>query len=399
MKKLLRDIPLGLFLILGMSLIFFLLFNGISIAQVIKDERDVDKKNSYKFSKEVGISLDYELFVNKEKNFDGNAIAINSDFKSDKHIKEMFEICKQYDGNVFYCASFWCDFDSTVQMNLYLHVGQKFDIVTTDSKTHYIESLEDLEDGVYVAQANEFMCDENNGKKTVFVENTMMNVLGIRKDYTFDMSDNPFIGSYSVLSKEQIASMYDLATINLTDYGEEYFVFQSDNECDFESYENVISKLKKKGYIVSEKVFNEKSSYEENNIKEYSGFIYKDIIGQIIIGLSLFGLINCIFISRLWMKRRKTELTIRKAFGQSSVRILCLIVKELLKFELIALGIAYIMQMIYKSVNTKSGFYINPSIYNGIIICGIMFFLILVIAIASLIEVLKTKPATGIKEV
>lgn len=388
MKRFFRDIPVGMFLVVGMGLIFFLVLNVINIADAIKKEKDYEEDNKYKFEKSITIAIPKEWYVNDNGGSDLS-------YSAKKHIDCLLEICGQYIGNGSLPVPLWDDFDSSESVKIYICINEDIIIYLENGKYDTISSMDNAGDGVYVAQSKKGLIEKKEGKSVINLQNTQMDVLGVRKDYTYDMSDQQYITFMKNISQYQMDSIYNIFSHSLTTVGEGVtFYFESNSDDTEDSYNKIIEELTDKGFIVSEM-----NGENETGTEKVNSAIYKSMINKITAILIVFAIINCIYITRLWMSRRKVELMIRKAYGQSFSKICATLISQLFKFGVLSMIIAISIQFIYRQFVSQIGMYVVPSVRNGLLLLVTMIILILMMMIIPVIELRKIKPATGLKEV
>lgn len=387
-KSFFRDIPVGLFMVAGMGLIFFLVLNSINLANAIKNEKDHDDDNKFRYSKIVNINLDEDLYIQEDGSTDAS-------FSARNYIDEMIKLCKKYQGNVLLSIPLWDDYDSSESVIIYLNINEPVKIELENGDCDTIDSLGKASKGVYVAQSKKNLIKKKDGKDLIWLQNSEMNVLGIRKDFTYDMSDKSYITFIDSIDKYHMESIYSMGSFALSDGDPMVFTFKSNKDDTLDSYNNIVKSLKDKGYIVTEYT-QEKEDISE---RKSDGITYKDIMDKITTLLIIFALINCIYITRLWTNRKRVEITIRKAYGQSTVEIGIMLAKQLVRFGILSMLIAFIMQLLYRKITSQVGMYVMTSFADIIELFAAMLILVIIMMVIALIELRRIKPATGVREV
>ncbi len=388
-KSFFRDIPVGLFMVAGMGLIFFLVLNSINLANAIKNEKDHDDDSKFRYSKILNVNLEEDMFMDE----DGGVDLLS--FSARKYIDEMMSICKKYQGNIELSIPFWDDYDNSESVIIYLNINEPVKIELENGDCDTIDSLGKASKGVYVAQSKKNLIKKKDGKDLIWLQNSEMNVLGIRKDFTYDMSDKSYITFIDSIDKYHMESIYSMGSFALSDGDPMVFIFESNKDDTLDSYNNIVKSLKDKGYIVTEYT-QEKEDISE---RKSDGITYKDIMDKITTLLIIFALINCIYITRLWTNRKRVEITIRKAYGQSTVEIGIMLAKQLVRFGILSMLIAFIMQLLYRKITSQVGMYVMTSFADIIELFAAMLILVIIMMVIALIELRRIKPATGVREV
>lgn len=387
-KSFFRDIPVGLFMIAGMGLIFFLVLNSINLANAIKNEKDHDDDNKFRYSKIVNINLDEDLYIQEDGSTDAS-------FSARNYIDEMIKLCKKYQGNVLLSIPLWDDYDSSENVDIYLNINEPVKIELENGDCDTIDSLGKASKGVYVAQSKKNLIKTRDGKDLIWLQNSEMNVLGIRKDFTYDMSDKSYITFIDSIDKYHMESIYSMGSFALSQGDPMVFIFESNKDDTLDSYNNIVKSLKDKGYIVTE----HELSGEDIDERQSGGIVYKDIMDKITMLLIIFAVINCVYITRLWISRKKVEITIRKAYGQSTLKIGVMLAGQLVRFCVVSMVLAFVIQLVYRQITSHSGMYVVISFMNVIEVLSAMLLLIIIMMIIPLFELKKIKPATGVREV
>lgn len=387
-KSFFRDIPVGLFMVAGMGLIFFLVLNSINLANAIKNEKDHDDDNKFRYSKIVNINLDEDLYIQEDGSTDAS-------FSARNYIDEMIKLCKKYQGNVLLSIPLWDDYDSSENVDIYLNINEPVKIELENGDCDTIDSLGKASKGVYVAQSKKNLIKTRDGKDLIWLQNSEMNVLGIRKDFTYDMSDKSYITFIDSIDKYHMESIYSMGSFALSGGDPMVFIFESNKDDTLDSYNNIVKELKAKGYIVTE----HELSGEDIDERQSGGIVYKDIMDKITMLLIIFAVINCVYITRLWISRKKVEITIRKAYGQSTLKIGVMLAGQLVRFCVVSMVLAFVIQLVYRQITSHSGMYVVISFMNVIEVLSAMLLLIIIMMIIPLFELKKIKPATGVKEV
>lgn len=386
MKKILRDVPLGTFMIIGMVLVFFLVFNVIGLINDFKMEQEESMDSQYEYEHKLYVRYPPQFFLLRSKENIDKKFDVFDVKTSHEYMEEMLKVCSKYTGNVTFNYYTMSNYNGSMDMSVYLNMNEPLDIRLADGSVITVDRMEDLEKGVYINKDDEYKIVKNNDKDYVWVENQLVEVEGIFK------GPSDFIWSMEALGENLTESLYRNSQAISEGSDPMIFSFYSNDKETEKVYENIKKELADNYYQVNE--------YEDIDVKKpYYYAIYKSILGKITVVLGVFALINCIFISNLWMKRRQSELMIRKAYGQRIFSIFRILVFEFFKLEIIAVCIACLIQYVYRCITKEVGIYITPSFEGAVVLLIAISVTTFIIMIPQLIRLIFIRPATGIKEV
>lgn len=364
MKKILRNIPTSIMLIIGMSMLFFLCFNGLSIINEIKNTIYKIPNSKYEYRKNIFIGLkDVEYFTRK------------------------------------YTENLYIDTFRTIK-------NENIDCLL--KTTMYV--------GEAVSQETVNIIISNN------VQDVANEICGIRIDNNFVQKKEVIIGegmkSNCIRMKDELfLKMYNeyykvRKIINGSNNFDIYISFNSLSEdiltniyyfnemgCSFEIMSKTDNIMKKYNRF-REKLLIQNNNYDvelQKTSKNLTSFeeICISLNKLVIIVMLVFASVNCIVISRLWIEKRKKEYTICKIFGATNKDIMIRLLKSISKLCAISFVVGLIMEEIHFCITGSN--YINSKymILEFLIMLGVF---IVVIGINVLMPLIFTKKINVINE-
>lgn len=136
---------------------------------------------------------------------------------------------------------------------------------------------------------------------------------------------------------------------------------------------------------------------EDNEDPVLDYYLRNDILFLAFI-VYILALINSVNLTSFWIKDRKIEIGIRKAFGYSNLRISLLLFKELVIFSMVSCLISFLIQFIISLfVNNVLEFSTELSTGNYITAIIFVFFTSLATVIIPSIKTLSVQPVEAIK--
>lgn len=216
---------------------------------------------------------------------------------------------------------------------------------------------------------------------------------------TGEFNDSPELGedshvllTYDSISRELVKTIYK----NLSQIG---FSYQIIYETDGNLEKKDISKLEQwaeqwlsEGLEIGEIVG------EEDEVKEVVSTTARNMALTIVKVLFCFSILNCMVVTDLWVKRRKREFIIRKAFGENNLQIMKHLFKDLGVFAGTSCVLVLILEMIFYQIRGEKFMDLNNFLFNIISVFGIICIIIVVTLILPMRKIMKIEPAIGIGE-
>ena len=114
--------------------------------------------------------------------------------------------------------------------------------------------------------------------------------------------------------------------------------------------------------------------------------------------LYLFAIINVTIVSYYWINVRKKEIAIRKAFGETNLQIIMLLIKEFFFIISIAAALAILVQLLVHILRGTLQFDMD-SFSMIVMYLGMILIASVISSLLPLRYILKIHPAEGVKKV
>lgn len=128
------------------------------------------------------------------------------------------------------------------------------------------------------------------------------------------------------------------------------------------------------------------------------GYIYKVLNDYTRVCAALLSVFNCITISSLWIKRRRKEFFVQKAFGYTMGQIADIVIKYFFKLFIITGIITCILQVILYQIMGKRGYFEHITLEGIAAILALMMIVFFLAIIEPMIEINRINPARGIQD-
>ena len=392
-RKQLRDIPASIFLITGLALTFFLFFNGLSIINAIDYEKEMERKENYDFTANISV---ISPFSEGEYSVNGTQETImrDEDFDAEVEFDKIISICKSYKGNCYVVVDLEGENKTLLLGKIYIAFNEEKVIELEDGSYKTLGGDMPEMNGIYIYEGMKSDVHNIDGKDSFMVNNEYLEVDGMIKDYSMAKEvegvvmtwDN--IGDYSmdIIKKYQKRFIADGSGVQI--------IFESNLSTAKEDFDEVCKSFVDSGFELVDineylKSINEDSEY---SVFEEASFVLTLVLAG-------FALVNCMYISNLWIDRRTDEIMIRKANGGSIWEIFKILFKDILKFALYAMIIACLMQLVYGYIIKRDGTLITFSFEDVALIGAGLLLTSMMSLIVPIIKAARIMPATGIKDV
>ena len=391
LRKIFRDPLIAAVLIINMALIFFLIINVLNI----KYQNDEIIKNKTKYNPLFQEKL---IVYTKGCQVDENGeISTGTNYTDEKYeamLNEIFSIAKKFNGNISFDTD--CILNDTEMNNIggvSCVIKHDEDIMAdmTDGNVFLIKAGE-KSDGIIVSEVYKDNVKYTDGKGYIYIEGVRFNVIGFEKDYS---PDHSLCGAviYEELLNESDKSIFFHIWDKFLWIDEWRFSFSSNSENASEEFENIKKEFEDRGYAFKKISLGEKKT--ENKLTYLD--VNEAVSGVIYIMIAVFAVINCIFLTNIWMMRKKRELVIRKTFGQRMIKISQRLISEYAVITLFTVCVSIVIQKIYAHFTGE--IVLHFSVENMIVIVISMLVLIVVDMFIPLVKVAKLEPVKGLKRV
>ena len=361
-KRFFRNIPTGMMMVLGFSILMFMVFNTLSIL------RSLNNKTSdiYKYNQELSIYVDasikdYEVDSGELVVGKGNVYINNeSAYITEINMETVVHGLVQYEEELKYKLS------SGKYPTLEIDNNQPLAIVGCD--IYKVASVKG--DDRYIT--------------ILGVEYKIVGVL--QKDVTDNMDYTVIAFIESLNEKDR--KEYIRKSSN--DYKNYYCDYQSDNYDYREDIGNLIDKFKSNEidiFLLEERL--------DAGVHAVNDAI-NSFRNKTIYLVTICCLFNCFTITNLWIRNRYIELSIRKAYGYNTIQIVILLIKDLVKYMLVSIALSFAIQMVYNVI--KGTNMMNEAVLVDMIKVLIMGIIVVSFTVAlQVAKVIKIAPASSIK--
>lgn len=390
LRKIFRDPLIAAVLIINMALIFFLIINVLNIKY--QWEESEEKQAKYKFRKEFSvcaIGTDAEEEMVGEWRIGQYSSPSLDDEGMLNYCKEVFDIARQFDGNVIYYTN-RCINDRKGQtfghIKYCLTQKEDFNTELTDGSI-VSKSYEQMGEGVFVPESFKDAVYSENGHDYIDIFDVRLNVLGIRKDTTLDNSDSYFLLYLYNINDDDREKLFRVWETDMWEDRLE-LKFESNNDNAENNYNEIKKNFVDKGYVI----------IRENDCMDYTNYYFKFISKTrsiIYAVLMFFAVVNCIYISKIWIMRKQREFVIRKTFGQGMLSLLCRIFSELFCLTVVTAVVVVILQFVYGALT--GGIVLQLTVFNIVAILATMLGVTVINLILPLVKVARIQPAKGLK--
>ena len=225
----------------------------------------------------------------------------------------------------------------------------------------------------------------------ITIEGEWYKVTGVFASSSGYGSENHILLTYGGVGEKLKENIYK----NFSSIGVSYnIIYKTDHEVDDEDLfllEQWGNKWLDPELIIEEHV-------EDNTV---SDMLMSSVEGNTLIFLEmlvLIAVINCILVADLWIKRRKKEFVIRKAFGENNLQIMKHLVLELGKLAFISCIFVLVLETAYYGLMGESFLDWNKFIWNMLSMLAAVCIVVIVTLILPMYKIMKLEPAKGIAE-
>ena len=362
-KRFFRNIPTSILMIIGFSILIFMIFNTIAILNVLEKKSSSSERYKYEFNviSLCNVEEHEELNISDLIFGEGN-VYINSEV----YIQEI---------NMDNYSYGLVQYKEPLKQKLSIGEYPSFDM---DESVPLVVVGKDIYDKATII----------DGDRYITIEGIKYKIAGVLEKYAPDYIDYTVIIFMDSLSdnlrKELIEDKFGQGWYFCDYHSDKYDYTKELDEFYYEYSE--------KGWdiTISEEKYESGFNSANEYIDEFKSGVYNLVV--------IFCFVNCYIITNLWIKNRYLELSIRKTFGYDMFHIVMLLTKDLVKYIIISIIIGFGMQVVYnwiKGVNL-----ITNTVVNDVADVIRISVVIVVVTIAlQLIKVYRIAPANSMKEV
>lgn len=369
-KKNFKYIVTSLILAFSMALAFFLILNVIDIVNKYEKQEAMKDRICYSYD-EVYTFYNADIEDNKE------------------FFEKVVDISMKFDG-IVKLSSGGATFGQANGMasdDVYFSIKEKLYLETSENEIETVEEV-DGQNGIYVSESIKEYVEKRDNKEYLLVNNEYYEVLGYLVNRTIE-ADNTI-----VLFWDNLSDMQKKQWIRANEFMKSEGLsirYMSNSKTASKNIESVLNEFLNMGFtyeLFDATILEEETYMDDPNV---TMVIYASYV------LLIFAFISCLYVSALWVDKRKKELIIRKAFGCSIFDIISVLFLDLFKISVIAIFMAVSIQFAYRKLIIKETFLLFASWKSIIMIIAALISVIIISIIIPMIKVIVIKPAKGVK--
>ena len=396
LRKIFRDPVVSIILIINMALVFFLVINVINLMNQKKESEEKIAQYSFNFDKMLKVfpkGTIIEEEITEDMIFGTIDVPKISDEEKCEFCHDICDIVKEFDGNVELMSG-RCLYDKEANnsgaIQLCIKHNEETVVPLINEDTIRIDEV-DKDDGIVLPAVFKENIIKEDGNDTIDILDKRFSVCGLRKDYTLDNSDT----SVTIYAEQLPQGLLDKWIDEIwSDYYWDYYMLfnlESNKDNAEENYELLKKQINDKGYVL----FPERNRSTENKL--FFADFNSTVSGCIYIFLIVFSIVNCIYISNIWIIRKQRELVIKKTFGCGMIKIIKGIVNEMFSITVFTAVLSAVLQIIYGKITGEPTFSFSPASVALVIIAIVI--ITVVNSVIPLIKVAIIQPAKGLKRV
>lgn len=400
-----RDKEICVLFIIGFTLVFILLCSGYSSVSNWLWQYS-NQKISFKYTENYYIHSvnSYNVsFMDTELLDEQTYIVIDTE-QQDKCL----ELCKTDASDMVSILS--NQNNTTYISDMFIRVGeiseyQSVDIIFSYKDIWYRDLAEggypsEDDNNVYAVIGESLISEAQmiNGKRCIWIEDMYVEISGVFENYNASGEDYSLVIFGGERFFQESGGFCEKLAEEVNN-DEVMIIMGSDSELiSKDAFENDVNEsaslyLGEPGYLLQLYLANTENGLSRN-IWDY---LY-NIKSMFICVMVLFGIINCVMLSRVWAVRRQKDFLIMRIYGLSNRKIMFMVLKELLLMAGIGLIIAAVLSTIYISVT--DGWKASGHMAEWLAMVLILG-LVIIIAVCLLSVFLlsaKLKPAQAVRE-
>lgn len=396
LRKIFRDPVVSIILIINMALVFFLVINVINIMNQKKESEEKIAQYSFSFDKMLKV-FPKGTIIEEEITEDMIIGTIDvpkiSDEEKCEFCHDICDIVKEFDGNIELMSGRYLydkEADNSGAIRICIKHNEDTVVPLINEDTITIDEV-DKKDGIVLPAVFKENIIKEDGNDTIDILDEKFSVCGLRKDYTLDNSDT----SVTIYAEQLPQGVLDKWIDEIwSDYYWDYYMLfnlESNKDTAEDNYELLKKQINDKGYVL----FPERNSSTENKL--FFADFNSTVSGCIYIFLIVFSIVNCIYISNIWIIRKQRELVIKKTFGYGMIKIIKGIVNEMFSITVFTAVLSVVLQIIYGKITGEPTFSFSPSSVALVIMAVVI--ITVVNSVIPLIKVAIIQPAKGLKRV
>lgn len=363
-KKFFRNIPTGILMVLGFSVLMFMIFNTVSLLNAM----NINNRDTYRYNQELSIYVDS---AEKDYEVDSSELVIGK-------------------GNIYINSE--SAYIDEINMETVVHGLVQYEEELKNEISFGKYPALDIDDSQPMAVVGYDIYKEASVKENdryITILGVEYKIVAVLEKEAADNIDYTVIAFIESLKEEDRDEFIRKSSNNYKSY---YLDYQSDNYDYRKDIEDMTSKLKSNAIEVF--LLDERLVAPVHDVNEGINSFKNNTIYLVVI----FCLFNSFAITNLWIRNRYIELSIRKAYGYNIIQIVILLIKDLVKYMIISVALGFVMQIVYNAI--KGTNLINEAVLEDVVKVLLMGIIVVLITVAlQLSKVIRIAPASSMKEV
>ena len=363
-KKFFRNIPTGIMMILGFSILMFMIFNTLSILKSM----EIKSSDTYKYNQEFSIYVDSSK---KDYDVDSKQLIIG---KGNVYINNESAYINEI--NMETVVHGLVQYEEELKHKL---ISGKYPALEIDDS----QPLAIVGSDIYK------VASVKGDDKYITILGVEYKIVGVLQKDVLDNMDYTVIAFIDSLNEKDKKEYIRKSSNNYKSY---YCDYQSDNYDYRKEIEDLIYKFKSNEIEIL--LLEERLDAGVHAVNDAINS-FRDNTVYLVVICCLF---NCFTITNLWIRNRYIELSIRKAYGYNTIKIVKLIIKDLVKYMLISIALSFAVQIVYNAI--KGTNLMNEAVLEDVVKVIIMGIIVVLFTVALQVsKVIRIAPASSIKEV
>lgn len=353
------------YIILGLLVAFFALFDGLSIYNHLLS--GINEEQQYGYTSTMYIS------IKKGQGYKINIEDLLTDSKANVKITN-FPIW--IEGN-----------DGMSNLDVILVSNEKEKYVFQQGRLPSNKEVKNGENVISVGRARmSNLTSDDSGDRFITINGTRYKVVGIMGAKNSNVLDGKLVTYYNCLSSDMKQKILNSKELWLT--------VESDSEDVYPICKQIKINIVKRNPEIAVDGY-EPNDDEQQNEEIETAMAQSGVSVYFLI--YFFAIINCVIISEFWIEQRRREIAIRKAFGTSNLRIIGMLFGEMLRISCLAGILCIILQIIFSKIASGIfNIYIEASIANIMTIAVLIIVTSLAVILVPVYKIIKMVPSQAV---
>ncbi|MDD6071568.1 MAG: hypothetical protein PUC12_12280 [Clostridiales bacterium] len=389
--KLFRDFYPSLLLVIGFSLTLCISLSEMVLMDAWVEENTVYKESVYKNQSKLIVYKEYDqaeidAVMGADKQDEQKALGKKYAIMAERLLEHLMG----YNGNVV-LENIWLPLGDGGVMEPVNIVFSYHEPLSRELKSGACpEELHRNEPVALVGDSFSGYSQKTGSQSYIWVAQEHMKVMGEFKNYHTMSEDTGVYLFWDCLggtSKKEILKKVKHDVEN----GEELrFVFGSNKASVVKDVGQFYSYCMEEGFVVQDAAEPAEPALDTGSFMKT-----RTVMNLLTLAVSL---VNCVYISMLWIKRRMRELMVCKAFGMETVSIWARVLKDAVKLILLSLLLSMVGMGIYFKLTNQWSLLIGRIDLNLIFLICALVISILAAMIPAFLILLKMEPAKGLRQ-